>query len=559
MFSSFDFPRSTTTADDLEDLYKTYGVDRAVALDLVGATETPETVRERYCGAYLSFFHSCSLIFPVPELILEILATQILPNFLRYLVAFLVRAREEGLSFGLSRHVIEDIPYRDEKWREQFFVFKVDRASMGEFDFSRLPRSWAENIAPSGSSSMSDGIRGLIGILQGGRSNWSSFDQTRIRTVFAMLEGINRAPLAGGSDDEAEHSQEVIATPSVQVQSSDLLTKQLVRRSSFRTSGSVSRGQVSGKSPLISIHDSDDENALGERRSPVSLIPGSADETVAATRKRRRSSKGALPGPSRPSFVPEGDGSLFAAQGDLISLAGRMRSAGCLLPSLASSAEKEAYAKVAVASSKVMEAFNDYVVVMEDHVVASPNDKEIESIGSEIKRLSKELEVTNREGKKDAEKIEALTEDWRRVHQENKALTTQVVAQKVKIAALEVERDRDICRDSRIARRDMEQRYREILESLKDWWTRKKKEVSAEIRLQEVTTNINLLNELKDGGLAIDAELARLKEMERDCEDLVASAAVPDWSISELDLPRIFENSRDQIGGSSVPDDTASS
>ncbi|KAG2274324.1 hypothetical protein Bca52824_056879 [Brassica carinata] len=49
-----------------------------------------------------------------------------------------------------------------------------------------------------------------------------------------------------------------------------------------------------------------------------------------------------------------------------------------------------------------MEAFNEYVVVMEDYVVASWNDKEIESIGSEIKRLSKELEVTRREGKKDA-------------------------------------------------------------------------------------------------------------------------------------------------------------
>ena len=137
---------------------------------------------------------------------------------------------------------------------------------------------------------------------------------------------------------------------------------------------------------------------------------------------------------------------------------------------------------------------------MEDHVVASRNDKEIESIGSKIKRLSKELEVTKREGKKDAEKIEALTEDWRRIHQENEALTTQVVAQKAKIAVLEVERDRDIHRASRIARRDIEQPYREILESLEDRWTSKKKEVSVEIRLQEVTANIDLLNELKDGG-----------------------------------------------------------
>ena len=152
MSSSFSFPRPTTKTDDLEDLYKMYGVDRAVVLDWADTTETLKTVREGYCGAYLSFFHSCGLIFPIPEPILEILAElglsfiQILPNFLRYLIAFLVRARKEGLSIGLNefrqlvlvkrnqqnpctflvsprpgRHIIEDIPYRDEKWREQFF------------------------------------------------------------------------------------------------------------------------------------------------------------------------------------------------------------------------------------------------------------------------------------------------------------------------------------------------------------------------------------------------------------------------------------------------------
>ncbi|KAF3503732.1 hypothetical protein F2Q69_00043019 [Brassica cretica] len=79
---------------------------------------------------------------------------------------------------------------------------------------------------------------------------------------------------------------------------------------------------------------------------------------------------------------------------------------------------------------------------------------------------------------------------------------------------------------------------REVLESLKDKGSSKKKEVSAEIQLQEVTANIDLMDQLKNGGLTVDAELARLKEMEGDCEDLVASAAVPDWSISELDLPQ---------------------
>ncbi|KAF3538348.1 hypothetical protein F2Q69_00021508 [Brassica cretica] len=243
------------------------------------------------------------------------------------------------------------------------------------------------------------------------------------------------------------------------------------------------------KMAVAHAKDSEDEGASLEGRSPISLSPSSEDETVAVTRKRRRSSRAALPGSSHPRLVPEGDGSLFVAQVNLISLAGRMRSVGCCLPSLASSAEKEAYANVAVASAKVMEAFNEYVVVMEDRVEASWNEKEIESIGSEIKRLSEELEVIKREGKRDAKKIEALTDDWRRIQWENKDLTTQ------------------------------------------GKWTRKMKEVSAEIQLQEVTANIDLINELKDGGLTVDAELARLKEMEGDCEGLVASAAVSDWSI----------------------------
>ncbi|KAF3484762.1 hypothetical protein F2Q69_00052769 [Brassica cretica] len=82
----------------------------------------------------------------------------------------------------------------------------------------------------------------------------------------------------------------------------------------------------------------------------------------------------------------------------------------------------------------------------------------------------------------------------------------------------------------------------------------KKKEVSTEIQLQEVVANIDLLNELKDGGLTVDSELARLKEMEKDCEVLVTLTAISDWSISELDLPQVSEDSVDQAGGSSVPD-----
>ncbi|KAF3604230.1 hypothetical protein F2Q69_00035796 [Brassica cretica] len=180
MALSFSFPRPITTSDKLEDLYTKYGVYRDVVTDLASSSETPETVREGYYGAYLPFFQSCGLIFPIPESVLELIAglglafTYMCHNLLRHRVAFSVRARKEGLSFGLDEfrqfmlvkrneqspgtflisprpghHVIENTPYRDDFWREEFIVFKVDRASVGDFDFTRLQRNWVTGIARS--------------------------------------------------------------------------------------------------------------------------------------------------------------------------------------------------------------------------------------------------------------------------------------------------------------------------------------------------------------------------------------------------------------------------
>ncbi|KAG2247586.1 hypothetical protein Bca52824_087214 [Brassica carinata] len=211
MAPSFSFPLPPITADRLEELYTVLGVHRAVVFDLASTSESPEAVRDGYCGAYLSFFETCGLFFPIPEAIFNILEelglslTQMCPNFLRHLLELLVKAREEGLLFGLdelrhlvlmkrnnqnpwtflmsprpSHQIIQGVPYRDQNWREEFFVFKIDEASVGSFDFSRLPRYWAEDIVHSGRSSMTDGLWGLIGALRRGRSYWSSFDHPRI-------------------------------------------------------------------------------------------------------------------------------------------------------------------------------------------------------------------------------------------------------------------------------------------------------------------------------------------------------------------------------------------
>ena len=212
-----------------------------------------------------------------------------------------------------------------------------------------------------GKSLMSNDLRGLIVVLRRGRLDWSYFDQSRIRAAFLMPYGVGIAPATTDtSEDEVDYSQEDVATPSSHLPSSHRLERQLSSRSSFRTSRSASVGKVIGGLPLIPIPDSDDESAYRVRRSPVSLSPGSQDDSVAASRKRRRSSNVATPRPSRSEREPkrwklvfEGDGPLSVTQDDLVSLARRTRSTDCRPPSLISLGEEEAYAKVVVASSKV--------------------------------------------------------------------------------------------------------------------------------------------------------------------------------------------------------------
>ncbi|KAF3534352.1 hypothetical protein DY000_02039888 [Brassica cretica] len=163
-------------------------------------------------------------------------------------------------------------------------------------------------------------------------------------------------------------------------------------------------------------------------------------------------------------------------QDDLVSLARRTRSVGCRPPSLASLDEEGAYAKVVVASSKVMEAFNEFAVTMEDRVHTLRNESEVEK-----------------------GKVE-----------EREIFETEVATLRTKVVELETDRDRDIRRGSRAARREVANNFQEI----------------------------------KDEGLVVEDEIVCLKEMEKDCEaaaSLAAAslAAVSDWSAAGLDLPQV--------------------
>ena len=164
-------------ARDIETLYELWGIDYAVEIEAPEDCETPETVRPGHYGAYTSHFQDRGFSFPLPHFLLEALAelgmafAQMAPNFWRYFLSSWIRAREEGLRFGLEelkqrfsirrnsgfpgtmilapragRSIIDGIPNRDDRWREKFFVFKINQALVGDFDIETIHREWSSEI-----------------------------------------------------------------------------------------------------------------------------------------------------------------------------------------------------------------------------------------------------------------------------------------------------------------------------------------------------------------------------------------------------------------------------
>ena len=57
--------------------------------------------------------------------------------------------------------------------------------------------------------------------------------------------------------------------------------------------------------------------------------------------------------------------------------------------------------------------------------------------------------------------------------------------------------------------------------------------------------NIDLLTEIKDEGLSVEEELARLREMELDCVAAVDLCPSSAWSLAGLDLPQVSADPSD--------------
>ncbi|KAH0873939.1 hypothetical protein HID58_071301 [Brassica napus] len=94
-------------------------------------------------------------------------------------------------------------------------------------------------------------------------------------------------------------------------------------------------------------------------------------------------------------------------------------------------------------------------------------------------------------------------------------------------------------------RREIEGRDR-VLAVVKNKLEQKKKEMAAEIRLQEARARIEALIEYNEGGFDLEAELEHLKDLEVSLEVDYCLPSVLDPSLSCLDLPEISGDSVNQ-------------
>ncbi|KAF3493191.1 hypothetical protein DY000_02053569 [Brassica cretica] len=495
-------------------------IEAIVEIELPGDDETPETVRPGCFRAYKSHFKDGGLSFPLPRFLLEVLAevglafAQMAPNFFLYFLDSWVRAREEGLEFGLGelkqlfaikrnsgfhgtmilapragRSIIDGIPNRDDRWREKFFVFKINPASVGDFDFGRIPREWSDEIGKF--------FRFL-------RSNSSclrsSAGENRANPIGLA------APVRPGKGRCNKRAREKEALPDHPDESSE--------------AGPVSIAVPAGEGQRTS-------NVLGGftviLNSPNSGLPLPLRASGEGTSRVDPSAH--LPEASSWRFSYDNEVPILENPEHLTLIWRKIRERGCELPSLGNMRECDAYVWMAVANAKATEASNEYAAMMENRLADFPSKEEVGSHLLTILQLRGELEAVR------------VTEQQRGV--EIEGLKGRLAAAETEKVA--VQNDLDLMKEKH--RREIEDA---VLAVVKDKLQKKKKEIAAEIRLQEVRARIETMSEYIEGGFELEEEFERLRGQEISLDLDYGLASVSDPSLSRIELPEISGDSVDQ-------------
>ncbi|WZZ27238.1 hypothetical protein YC2023_010639 [Brassica napus] len=447
-------------AKHIEALYKLWGVDYAVEIKLPDDDETPETVRPGYCGAYTSHFEDGGLSFPLPRFLLKALTelgiafSQMASNFFRYFLASWIRAREEGLKFGLEelrqlfaikrnsgfpgtmiltprpgRSIIDGIPNMDDRWREKFLFFKINLASVCDFDFGRVPREWSDEIEPFGPAPMKPELRGLIATLRRGSPRWLAFTA---QSLGLLARPVSIAVPVGGA----------------------------------RRAPNTSAGSVGDRALDDDVHSSTHrltDAASGEGTSKVDQSAHLPD--VHETSSWR--------------FLYDNEVPILGNPESLALIWRKIKEKGCELPSLGDMRERDAYVWMAVANAK---ASNEYTTFMERRLADFPRKEEVEGHLLTIQQLRGELEAVRVTEKQCGVEVEGLKGKLSATETEKVAIQNDLDSMKEKHRREIKGRDAAARKEHNLARRSLAREYDAVLAVVKDKLQKKKEESAAEIR-----------------------------------------------------------------------------
>ncbi|XP_013709000.1 uncharacterized protein LOC106412630 [Brassica napus] len=487
-------------AKHIEKIHELWEVDYAVEIELPGGGNTPENVRPGYCGAYALHFMDGGLSFPLPRFLLEALAE--LKMALGELGSWGV---EEGLEFSLGelkqlfaikrnsgfpglmilaprsgRVIIEGIPNRDDRLREKLFVFKINLASVGDFDFERIPREWSDDLEPFCPAPMTPELRGLMATLR--------------RDIDSVVTDFD-------TNSDRAFNDKV-----------DSLTHRRRRRVLEEINSVTSGSSSPGLSPPLRV--------FGEGTSQVN--PDVPFSSVPEASSWSSSYENEIP---------------------ILEIWRKIRAEGCGLPSLERVRERDAYLRMAVAKGKAMEASNEYAALMEGRLADFPSKEEIAGHLLKIQQLRGELEASREVERQREAEIQESKRKLAVAEAEKVAIQSDIDSMKEKHRREIEGRDRKARKDRHLARLSLARNYDGVLSVVKSKLEQKKKETAAEIRLQEVRACIEALTEYNEGGFELEAELERLKGLEILLEVDYGLASVSDHSLSHLDLPEIYGDS----------------
>ncbi|KAF3509704.1 hypothetical protein F2Q69_00006917 [Brassica cretica] len=443
--------RSILKGKGIDAIYNLWGVDYAVELELPDG-KTLETVRPGYCVAYMSHFEDGGLSFPLPRFLLELFVIKRNNGFPGTMM----------LAPRASRSIIDGIPNRDDRWREKFFVFKINPKSVGDFDFSRIPREWSDEIEPFGSSPMTFELRGLIATLRRGNPRWLAFTVERIRAAYALPPGKNcatpiglAAPVRPGKG--RQNKKVLLDRPhaSSEAESSERARK--ARR------GPVQRSRPHAQSPGLMVRPiSIVVPADGARVTPnISAgligdrsrvrVPGEGTSQVDPSARFPN-----VPEVSALAFSYDNDVLILEDPKCLASIWRKIRTSGCELPTLEQMREPGAHILMAVANTKV-----SYL-----------------AIASEIS-LRGELEAVRVKGQQCEVEVEELKGNLAAAEVEKVAIQNDLGLVKEKHRREFESRDVAARKECHLARHSLARQYDSVLAVVRGKLQAKKKETAA--------------------------------------------------------------------------------